>query len=178
MSIKMLSSRLSTVHWLVLSFVMVLVTACSISYKFNGASIDYTKVKTITIGDFTNQAAYVNPTLAPEFTEVLKDIYIRQTRLQLVPNNGDLQLEGEITGYDFTPMAVKEDAIASQTRLTITVRVRYANRVNPEEDFEQSFSAYREFDSNLMPQQVEGPLCKEISDEIVDQIYNATVANW
>lgn len=178
MSIKNLSSRLSTVHWLVLSFMMVLVTACSISYKFNGASIDYTKVKTITISDFTNQAPYVNPTLAPEFTESLKDIYIRQTRLQLVSSNGDLQLEGEITGYDFTPMAVKEDAIASQTRLTITVRVRYANRVTPDEDFEQSFSAYREFDSNLMPQQVEGALCKEITDEIVDQIYNATVANW
>lgn len=178
MSIKNLSSRLSTVHWLVLSFMMVLVTACSISYKFNGASIDYTKVKTITISDFTNQAPYVNPTLAPEFTESLKDIYIRQTRLQLVSSNGDLQLEGEITGYDFTPMAVKEDAIASQTRLTITVRVRYANRVTPDEDFEQSFSAYREFDSNLMPQQVEGTLCKEITDEIVDQIYNATVANW
>ena len=88
------------------------------------------------------------------------------------------ELEGEITGYDFAPMAVKEDAIASQTRLTITVRVRYSNRVNPDEDFEQSFSAYREFDSNLMPQQVEGTLCEEIIEEIVDQIYNATVANW
>lgn len=118
------------------------------------------------------------PTLAPQFTEDLKDIYIRQTRLQLVPSNGDLELEGEITGYDFAPMAVKEDAIASQTRLTITVRVRYSNRVNPDEDFEQSFSAYREFDSNLMPQQVEGTLCEEIIEEIVDQIYNATVANW
>ena len=120
----------------------------------------------------------MNPTLAPQFTEDLKDIYIRQTRLQLVPSNGDLELEGEITGYDFAPMAVKEDAIASQTRLTITVRVRYSNRVNPDEDFEQSFSAYREFYSNLMPQQVEGTLCEEIIEEIVDQIYNATVANW
>lgn len=170
--------RLSVVKWLILSIGLVLFTACSISYKFNGASIDYTKVKTITIADFTNQAPYVNPTLAPAFTEELKDIYIRQTRLQMNPNNGDLALEGEITGYVFAPMAVKEDAIASKTRLTITVRVRYTNRVNQDEDFEQTFSAYREFDSNLMPQQVEGTLCKEISKEIVDQIYNATVANW
>lgn len=153
-------------------------TACSISYKFNGASIDYTKVKTIMISDFTNQASYVNPTLAPEFTEELKDIYIRQTRLEQVKSNGDLALEGEVTGYDFTPMAVKEDAIASQTRLTITVRVRYMNNTNPDEDFEQSFSAYREFDSNLMLQQVESSLCAEIIEEIVDQVYNATVANW
>ena len=157
---KIVNIRLSAANWLILSFLTVLATACSISYKFNGASIDYTKVKTITIRDFTNQAPYVNPTLAPQFTEDLKDIYIRQTRLQLAP------------------MAVKEDAIASQTRLTITVRVRYSNRVNPDEDFEQSFSAYREFDSNLMPQQVEGTLCEEIIEEIVDQIYNATVANW
>ena len=156
----------------------LMATACSISYKFNGASIDYTKVKTIMISDFTNQASYVNPTLAPEFTEELKDIYIRQTRLEQVKSNGDLALEGEVTGYDFTPMAVKEDAIASQTRLTITVRVRYMNNTNPDEDFEQSFSAYREFDSNLMLQQVKSSLCAEIIEEIVDQVYNATVANW
>lgn len=157
---------------------LLFVTACSISYKFNGASIDYTKVKTILISDFTNQASYVNPTLAPDFTEALKDIYIRQTRLEQVKSNGDLALEGEVTGYEFTPMAVKEDALASQTRLTITVRVRYMNNTNPDEDFEQSFSAYREFDSNLMVQQVEGSLCEEIIEEIVDQVYNATVANW
>ena len=157
---------------------LLIATACSISSKFNGASIDYTKVKTIMISDFTNQASYVNPTLAPEFTEELKDIYIRQTRLEQVTSNGDLALEGEVTGYDFTPMAVKEDALASQTRLTITVRVRYMNNTNPDEDFEQSFSAYREFDSNLMLQQVESSLCAEIIEEIVDQVYNATVANW
>ena len=163
---------------LLVCFGLLIATACSISYKFNGASIDYTKVKTIMISDFTNQASYVNPTLAPEFTEELKDIYIRQTRLEQVTSNGDLALEGEVTGYDFTPMAVKEDALASQTRLTITVRVRYMNNTNPDEDFEQSFSAYREFDSNLMVQQVESSLCAEIIEEIVDQVYNATVANW
>ena len=107
----------------------LIVTACSISYKFNGASIDYTKVKTITIKDFPNQAPLVYPPLSQKFTEALKDIYIRQTRLQLVGSNGDLDLEGEITGYDLTPMAVKEDAYASQTKLTITVRVRYAIRM-------------------------------------------------
>mgnify|MGYP003164323541 CR=1 FL=1 len=144
----------------------LIVTACSISYKFNGASIDYTKVKTITIKDFPNQAPLVYPPLSQKFTEALKDIYIRQTRLQLVGSNGDLDLEGEITGY------------ASQTKLTITVRVRYANRVNPDEDFEQSFSAYREFDATQMLQQVQDQLSEEIIDELVDQIYNATVANW
>lgn len=157
---------------------MLWATACSISYKFNGASIDYTKVKTITIKDFPNQAPLVYPPLSQLFTETLKDMYIRQTRLQLVSSNGDLELEGEITGYELTPTAVKEDAYASQTKLTITVRVRYANRVNPEEDFEQTFSAYREFDSNQMLQTVQETLSTEIVDELADQIYNATVANW
>lgn len=156
----------------------VLATACSISYKFNGTVIDYTKIKTITIKDFPNQAALVFPPLSQKFTEALKDIYIRQTRLQLVNNNGDLELEGEITGYDLTPMAIKEDAYASQTKLTITVRVRYSNRINPEKDFEQSFSAYREFDATKMLQEVQDELSKEIIDELVDQIYNATVADW
>ena len=156
----------------------VLVTACTISYKFNGASIDYTKIKSISIKDFPNQAPLVYPPLAQSFTEALKDIYTRQTRLQMLNENGDLDLEGEITGYDLTPMAVKEDAYASQTKLTITIRVRYSNRVNPEEDFEQSFSAYREFDATQMLQYVQDQLCEEIVDELVDQIYNATVANW
>ncbi len=152
--------------------------ACSISYKFNGASIDYTKIKTISIKDFPNQAPLVYPPLSQEFTEALKDIYVRQTRLQMVSDNGDLDLEGEITGYELTPMAVKEDAWSSQTKLTISIRVRYTNRANPDEDFEQSFSAYREFDATRMLQDVQEELCTEIIEELTDQIYNATVANW
>lgn len=165
------------VIWFCLLLGLVL-TACSISYKFNGASIDYTKVKTITIKDFPNQAPLVYPQLSQEFTEALKDIYIRQTRLQLVNDNGDLELEGEIIGYQLTPMAVKEDAWSSQTKLTITVRVRYSNRTNPDEDFEQTFSAYQEFDAARMLQDVEPEYVPLIIEEIVDQIYNATVANW
>ena len=151
---------------------------CTISYKFNGASIDYTKVKTISIKDFPNQAPLVYPPFSQQFTEGVKDIYVRQTRLSLVRDNGDLQLEGEITGYDLTPMAVKEDAYSSKTKLTITVKVRYTNRTNADEDFEQSFSAYREFDSNVMLQDVQDQLCSEIIEELADQIYNSTVANW
>lgn len=178
----MVSRKIRTISgkmglWVGVCLTLIL-TACSISYKFNGASIDYTKIKTISIQDFTNQAALVNPTLAPQFTEDLKDIYLRQTRLEMVTNNGDLNLEGEITDYTYSPMAIKEDAMSAQTRLTITIRVRYTNQVNPEEDFEQTFSAYREFDSSLMLQTVESSLCEEIIEELVDQIYNGTVANW
>lgn len=156
----------------------IFLTACSISYKFNGASIDYTKTKTITIKDFPNQAPLVIPTLAQQFTNEVQDIYIRQTRLIMVPNNGDLELEGEITGFDLSPTAVKEDMYASRTKLTITVRVRYSNRNKPDEDFEQTFSAYREFDANQQLQDVQDELCGQICEELADLIYNATVANW
>jgi hypothetical protein len=157
---------------------LLLATACTISYKFNAASIDYTRISTITINDFPNQAAMVYPPLAQLFTENMKDLYNRKTRLQQVSQNGDLELEGEITGYDLTPMAVQEDAWASQTRFNITIRVRYTNRKEEGKDFEQSFSAYREFDANRMLTDVQDDLIKEISEEIADQIFNATVANW
>lgn len=157
---------------------LLVLAGCSISYTFNGASIDYSKVKSITIKDFPNQAPLVYPPLAQTFTEGLKDKYIRQTRLQIVPDNGDLSLEGEITGYDFAQLAVKEDAFASETQLTITIRVRYRNQSNPDEDFEQTFSANRPFSNDRMPQDVQDELCQEIIEELADQIYNATVANW
>lgn len=160
-------------------FLVILgLTSCTISYKFNGASIDYSLVKSISIKDFPNMASLVYPPLAQQFTEDLKDKYIRQTRLQVLREDGTLDLEGEITGYDLQSQAPKDDGFDSDTRLTITVRVRYANQVNPEEDFEQTFSAYRMFPSTRMIQDVQDELCREIITEIVEQIYNATVANW
>ncbi len=168
-------------HNIIIAFLtafLISLGGCSISYTLNGASIDYTKVRSITVRDFPNQAPLVYPPLAQTFTEGLKDKYIRQTRLQVIPENGDLQLEGEIVGYDLQQLAVKEDAYASQTQLTITVRVRYINRTNPDEDFEQTFSANRPFDNSRMLQDVQDELCQEIIAEIADQIYNATVANW
>jgi hypothetical protein len=157
---------------------MSMLVACSISYKFNGASIDYTKVKSISIKDFPNMAPLIYAPLANKLTDQLKDKYVRQTRLQLLRENGTLDLDGEITGYDFTSQAVTDGMYASMTRLTITVRVRYTNTANPDEDFEQTFSAYREFSNTEQIQQVQDTLSDEIVEEIVDQIYNATVANW
>ena len=158
----------------------LIVTACSISYKFNGASIDYTKVKTITIKDFPNQAPLVYPPLSQKFTEALKDIYIRQTRLQLLkPNqNADLQIDGEITGYNQYNQAVSADGYSSETKLTITVNVRFVNNTNHAEDFEQQFSAFRTYDSSQLLTAVQDGLIAEMSKEITDQIFNATVANW
>lgn len=157
---------------------LVILASCSISYKFNGASIDYTKIKTITIKEFPNQAPLVYPPLSQMFSEALIDIFTTQTRLSFVPNNGDIELEGEIVGYDLTPQNVQADAYAAVTRLTVKVRVRYTNRNNPDQDFEQTFSAYRDFDSSKSLDSVQDELLREIDKELCELIYNATVGNW
>lgn len=157
---------------------LIILSSCTISYKFNGAAIDYNTTKTISVAEFPIRAALVYPPLGPAFNEALKDIYTRQTRLSMVKTGGDLQVEGEITGYDLSPQAVTEDAYASQTRLTISVKVRYTNTKNPNLSIDQTFKAYRDFSSNQMLTQVQDQLISEIVDELAELIFNATVGNW
>lgn len=161
-----------------LLLLLLVVVSCTISYKFNGSVIDYTKVKTISISDFPIKAALVYAPLAATFNEEMKDIYTRQTRLQIVKSGGDLMLEGEITGYNLSPMAVGTDAYASQTRLTVTVKVRYTDTSNPAADIEQTFSAYQDFSSTSLLTDVQDELVQTIVDELVQLIFNATVGSW
>ena len=155
-----------------------LLVACSISYKFNGSSINYDKTKTISIADFPIKSAYVYAPLGTRFNEELKDIFIRQTRLKMVKHDADLEIAGEITGYNQYNQAVKSDGYSSETKLTITVNVRFVNNTNHEEDFEQQFSAFRNYDSSQMLTQVQDQLISEMVKDIVEQVFNATVANW
>lgn len=169
--------------WLLFTVCVLLVTACKMSYTFNSATIDYSQVRSISVKDFPNMAPLVYPPLAQLFTQTLQDVYINKTRLSMVRDNGDLDIEGEIIGYDQMQHAVKNTeqgnaAYASQTRLTMTIRVRYANKAKPEQGFEQTFSAYRDFDNSSTLQQVQDELCSQLVKELVDQVYNATVANW
>ena len=157
---------------------LIILTSCTISYKFNGAAIDYNTTKTISVAEFPIRAALVYPPLGPAFNEALKDIYTRQTRLSIVKTGGDLQVEGEITGYDLSPQAVTEDAYASQTRLTISVKVRYTNTKNPNLNVDQTFRAYRDFSSSQMLTQVQDELISQIVDELAELIFNATVGSW
>lgn len=152
--------------------------ACRISYKFNGSALDYTVYKTIHVSDFPIRAALVYAPLQQTFENELLDYIARNTRLQVVDNASDLQLEGEITGYALTPQAVTENAYASQTRLTITVRVKYTDNKNEGKDLDQTFSAYRDFDSSVMLTDVQDDLCQQIAKELVDLIFNATLGDW
>ena len=152
--------------------------SCSISYKFNGSSIDYTKTKTISIFDFPNTAELVYPALSHEFSESLRDSYSKQTRLQVLKKGGDLHLEGEIVGYQLTPLAISTNSYASQTKITLTIKVRFSNEKNSEEDFERSYSASQTFDSSMLLTNVQDALVKLMIADIVDNIYNDTVAKW
>lgn len=161
-----------------LAGLMAVAIACTVSYKFSGGNINYDKVKTISIADFPIKSDYVYAPLATKFNEDLKDIFIRQTRLRLINQNADLEIDGEITGYNQYNQAVSADGFSSETKLTITVNVRFVNNTNHAEDFEQQFSAFRTYDSRELLTAVQDGLIAEMTKEITDQIFNATVANW
>ena len=102
-------NKIKLAMWLVVSVISFSLVSCSISYKFNGSSIDYTKTKTISISDFPNTAELIYPPLAQTFSESLRDAYTKQTRLQIMKKGGDMHLEGAIVGYQLTPMAISAD---------------------------------------------------------------------
>lgn len=164
-------------HGIVLLLVATL-SGCSISYKFNGASIDYSKTKSISVADFPNNAALVYAPLSNNLSEAIRDLYQRQTRLEVLRRGGNLELEGEITGYTLTPMAVSADSYAAETKLTLTVRVRFTNNIAPEESFEKTYTAFQTFDSSRMLTDVQDDLCNTMITEISESIYNDTVAKW
>ena len=163
---------------ILLLLLLMLTSSCTISYKLNGASIDYTTTKTISFEAFPIKAPLVYAPLAVNFNDELTGKFASQTRLEQVRQDGDLQISGAITGYSLSPQAVKADAYAAQTRLTIKVKVKFVNKKNPSEDFEQEFSAYRDFDATRLLTDVQDELCNEMIKELVEQIFNATVANW
>lgn len=156
----------------------VLCSSCAISFKFNGASIDYSTTKSISVADFPNNAALVYPPLSNDLSEGIRDLYQRQTRLQVNPKNGDLELEGEIVGYELTPMSIAADSYSAETKLTLTVRVRFINNVRPEESFDKTYSAYQTFDASRLLTDVQDELCQTMIKEIAESIYNDTVAKW
>lgn len=157
---------------------MFIVTSCTISYKFNGASIDYTKLKSVSIADFPNNSEYVVPSLSQNFTETLRDKYTRQTRLKVLKLNGDIQLEGEIVGYQIASTSISADSYASKTRVTLSINVRFNNTKNSDESFENKYTSFQEFDSSKNIRDVEDELIRTMVDEIVDKIFNDTAAKW
>ncbi len=154
------------------------VVGCSVKYSFNGASIDYMTTKTIQIDNFPIRSTYVWAPMQSIFQNRLSDIFAQQTKLRQVKRNGDLQLSGEITGFDQFNKAISSDGYSSQVQLKMTVNVRFVNNKNHNEDFERQFSATTEYDATQQLVAVQEELVTQMVRDITDQIFNATVANW
>jgi len=164
---------------------VLLLSACKLnfglfesSYRFNGASIDYTKVKTIQIENFPVRSGYIWGPMEAMFNTQLKDQFANHTRLVQVKRNGDWKLEGEITRYDQRNKGVSSEGYSAQTELSITVNVRFTNNTNHVEDFEKQFTATSVYDTTQSLNDVQEALVTEMFENICDQIFNATAANW
>lgn len=155
----------------------LLFNGCRIGYSLSAASIP-AEAKTVSIAFFPNHAQLVAPILSPTFTEALQDRFNQQTRLMLVPENGDLAFEGEIVGYTSTPVAISGNEYALRNNLTISVRVRFTSVYEPQYNFDKTFSAFLPYDASQLLQTVEPTLIPEIVDQLVEDIFNAAASNW
>lgn len=170
--------RINHIKTALLTVMMLLLVSCSVSYKFNGASIDYTKTKTIQIADFPIRSSYVWAPMASIFNNQLKDVFANHTRLIQVKRNGDMKIEGEITQYSQRNKAVTAEGTSAQAELSMTVNVRFTNNANHSEDFEKQFTATSTFETTQPLNSVQEELVTQMVEDITDQIFNATVANW
>jgi hypothetical protein len=163
----------------ILMFVLAVsgLTGCKVSYSFSGASIS-PQVKTVSVQYFQNRAPLVQPGLTQYLTDALLDKCKAQTSLKVVNGMGDVNFEGAITDYNTRPQAIAADAQAALNRFTITVKVKFVNSVDPDLSFEQSFSRYQDYNSNLDLSQVEADLSTKIIDQIIEDIFNQAFVNW
>lgn len=162
---------------IVLLAAAIVVCSCSVSYSFSGTSIQ-PDVNTITINYIEYRALRVNPSLSNDLTEAIRNQFRRMTRLEQVDRDGDMELSGEVTGYDVTTAAVTANEVAARNKLTVTVKITFSDKKHPEEDFDKSFSAFAEYDSTNTLDAVESSLCAEIIEKLVEDIFNASVAQW
>lgn len=159
--------------------IFALLTACgSGGYSFTGGDVG--NAKTISVDFFPNYAPIVEPTLSQVFTEALRDIFVRQTSLELVERGGDLHFEGTITGYEVKPINAQSSDIgqAAANRLTITVNVIYTNKLEEKKSFEQKFSRFADFDANVDLSQASATLIEQITTELAENILNQSIGSW
>lgn len=161
----------------IILLIVSLAYSCKINYSFTGASIS-PDVKTVSIQYFPNMARLVNPNLSQDFTEALKEKFLSQTNLTLVNSVGDLNFEGEIIDYKTKPMSIQSNETAALNRLTVKIKVRFSNALDPEQNFETSFSRFDEYESSKNLYDVEDELIVAIIEQIIDDIFNKSVANW
>lgn len=156
---------------------LLLAAGCRMSISLTGGTID-PRAKTVEITTFRNNASLVNPSLSQSFTTALKDKIQGQTPLTIVSTQGDYAIEGEITGYTVSPVAIQGNDTPAMNRLTVTVKVRFTNKFDEAQNFEQSFSRYADYSSSRNLSSVENSLVEEINEALTDDIFNKAFVNW
>ncbi|MCQ2374875.1 MAG: LPS assembly lipoprotein LptE [Salinivirgaceae bacterium] len=168
------------VKQLIMCLALALVSvSCTIKYSFTGASIPV-DAKTFAVEDFKNMAPLINPDLANELSEALREKLLKQTSLKQARdyNSGDLRFSGTITNYMTAPTAIKSDDVASLNRLTIVITVTFENDKDPKSNYKSGFSRYADYNSENSLSDVESTLTAEIVEQLVDDIFSKAVVNW
>ncbi|MCK9291438.1 MAG: LptE family protein [Bacteroidales bacterium] len=165
-----------TSNWLIALFVLLNFNSCGI-YSFTGATIP-PEANTFSVQQLQNNALLVEPLLSNTLTTALRDRFMNQTNLNGVTNNGDLAFEGEITDYSTTPQAIQSDQTAALNRLSITVNIRFTNKYDESKNFESKFTQYMEYPSQQDLSAVKDGLIAEITEMLIDDIFNKAVVNW
>ncbi|MFO7822869.1 MAG: LptE family protein [Cyclobacterium sp.] len=168
-----------------LLLVFLCLSGCKIEYSFTGTTIDYNVTQSFSVANFFNDSGGGPANMGQLFTEELKDYFQRNTQLELIQNGGDLQLSGAITTYSITPQATvsnpnsNQPDRAGQMRITIGVEVDYVNLSNEEENSKRNFSFFQDYDPrNTSLLQVETELVEVIFENIIQDVFTSTVANW
>jgi len=157
---------------------MIVMSGCGMTVKYQTTGASTGEAKTFSVNQFPNRADIVNPTLSQEVSEMIKDLLISRTNLELVPVNGDISFDGEIVGYSTDPAAITGNETAALNRFTIEIKVKYTNQLDSDQDFEQTFRHFSEYDSSQSLDAVEGDLVPEILEKIVEDIFNKALVNW
>ena len=174
---SLMDNKNAIIGRLLLLLPVLMLVGCSVQMTFKGSSVPE-NVNTASVQYFENRAPLINPLLSQTFTESLKDRITSESRLVINDEVGDVDFSGEITGYDLRPMAIQANAISAETRMTISVKVRYRNFKNPEQNWESSFSAYADFESSQNITAIEAELVRDIVDQITENIFNRAFSDW
>lgn len=172
-----LNHRIRKSFLLIILVGLLPVAGCKVSYSFSGASIS-PQVRTISVQYFQNRASIVQVGLSQNITDALIDKCKAETNLAFVNGIGDVNFQGEIVDYSTRPLTIGADAQAATNRFSITVNVKFTNAIQPELSYEQKFSRYADYSSNLNLSDVEADLSKTIIDMLVEDIFNQAFVNW
>jgi hypothetical protein len=176
------NSTLSVIGFLIVISTLLQSCGVGVRYSMTGAT---TQASTISITEFYNNADLGPANMGQTLTNSLKNYFIQNSALKVVQEEGELMMDGEITNFTITPIAAvstgnpSDLTTASASRLTITVKVTYVNTLDEKMSFkDKTFSFYKDFPSDFNLADVQDQYVTEIFDRIINDIFNASVANW